>query len=98
MKKKFLLIFLLSGSITVFAQPSNDKIPLSRLFFHESIEATQKKIMLMDKVSDNLFTPTANESLNHELTKAVTQTIPHIEDVIEADTTLDNNNKIKFLR
>src|SRR6266487_195253 len=99
MKKKFLSFFLLIISLTVYAQPSNnDKIPLSRLFFHENIEATQKKIMLMDRTDDNLFTPTSNESLNHELTNAVTKTVNNITEAIETDSFLNNNNKIKFLR
>ncbi len=99
MKKDFLLFFLLTVSLGANAQPSNhDKIPLSRLFFHESIEATQKKIMLMDRTDDNLFTPTSNESLNHELTNTITKSVNNIRDAIEADSSLDNNNKIKFLR
>jgi len=99
MKKFFSLFLLLTVFQIVRAQPSNnEKIPLSRLFFHESIEATQKKIMLMDRKDDNTFTPTSNESLNQELTNTVTKTVNNIKDTIEADSSLDNNNKIKFLR
>ncbi|HEY6976337.1 MAG TPA: hypothetical protein VH396_08605 [Chitinophagaceae bacterium] len=99
MKKFFLLFFLLVISQIIFAQPSNyGKIPLSRLFFHENVEATQKKILLLDRKDDNMFTPTSNESLNQELTNTVTKTVNNIKDTIEADSSLDNNNKIKFLR
>src|SRR3954453_12557376 len=99
MKKFSPLFFLLIVFQVLHAQPSNNnKIPLSRQFFHETIEATQKKIMLMDRKDDNLFTPTSNESLNQELTNTVTKTVNNIKDTIEADSSLDNNNKIKFLR
>ncbi len=102
MKKNLLLLFLpvisfVAYSQSGYAQPSN-KIPLSRLYFHESIEATQKKILQLDGKDDDLFTPTANESLNKELTGTVTKKVNGIRDAIEADSTLDNNNKIKFLR
>src|SRR4051812_28090050 len=103
MKKNSLLLFLsvisfVAYSQSGYAQPSNNKIPLSRLYFHESIEATQKKILLLDGKDDNLFTPTTNESLNKELTNTVTKIIDNIRDEIEADSSLDNNKKIKFLR
>src|SRR5690242_21118377 len=103
MKKKLLLLFLPVISVVAYsqsgsAQPSNNKIPLSRLYFHENIEATQKKILQLDGKDDDLFTPTANESLNKELTATVTKKVNDIRDAIEADSTLDNNNKIKFLR
>src|SRR4051794_9574032 len=100
MKKNLLLSLIIIFSIVTsaqngYAQPSNGKIPLSRLYFHENIEATQKKILLMDGKDDNLFTPTANESLNNELTNTVTKKVDAVKEVIEADSSLDNNNKIK---
>lgn len=103
MKKNFLSFLLLVVSLVTYsqtghAQPSNDKIPLSRLYFHEAIEATQKKIFQMDGKDDGLFTPTSNESLNKELTNIVTKNVNDLKQVIEADSSLDNNNKIKFLR
>lgn len=102
MKKKLLPFFLLMISFVAhsqsgYAQPSN-KIPLSRLYFHESVETTQKKILQMDGKDDELFTPTANESLNKELTATATKGVNDVRDAIEEDSTLDNNNKIKFLR
>jgi hypothetical protein len=103
MKKNLLLLFLTIVSLVAYsqsgyAQPSNNKIPLSRQYFHENIKATQKKILQLDGKDDDLFTPTANESLNKELTNTVTKKIREIQDAIEADSSLDNNNKIKFLR
>src|SRR5215470_2438754 len=96
MKKNFLFFLLLTVSFITYAQsthaqPSNDKIPLSRLFFHENIEATQKKILSMDGKDDNLFAPTSNESLNKELTYTATKRIDELKQMIEEDSSLDNN-------
>lgn len=99
MKKYTLLFLLLTYSFCLHAQPvNNGNIPLSRLYFHESIDATRNKIMQSDKSDDSLFTPTSNQSLNKELTEALVAGVNDIEAFIEADTQLDNNNKIKFLR
>ena len=103
MKKNFLSLLLFTVSLFTYAQightqPSNNKIPLSRLYFHENVEATQKKILLMDGKDDNLFTPTSNESLNKELTNTITKKVDDFRQRIEEDSSLDNNGKIKFLR
>ncbi len=52
----------------------------------------------MDGTADLLFAPTANEELNHQLTVALVDGVENIESQIESDSSLDNNNKIKFLR
>lgn len=100
MKKQInFLLLLLTVTVTGIAQPlTGDKIPLSRQYFHETIQATQKKILQMDRKDDAFFTPTGNETLNHELTIAVTTGVDDIRAKIEKDSLLDNNNKIKFLR
>lgn len=102
MKKNFLPLLLFTVSLFTCVQAGrtqpNTKIPLSRLYFHETIEATQKKILLMDGKDDNLFTPTSNESLNKELTNTVIKKVDNLKQRIEADSSLNNNGKIKFLR
>ena len=99
MKINFAFFLLLSFSIAAQAQPANDnKIPLARQYFHETISSTQKKILLADGTADMLFTPTANEELNHQLTVTLTDGVESIRNQIENDSLLDNNNKIKFLR
>src|SRR5579885_1605519 len=99
MKKNFILLLLLTSFLSVTAQPARDSnIPLSRMYFHEAIDATQKKILASDGINDAFFTPTSNDALNSELTDDVTKGVNDIRDYIEADSTLDNNNKIKFLR
>src|SRR5436190_3758655 len=98
--KKYTIVFLLLGySSGLYSQSANNgNIPLSRLYFHETIDATRSKIFKADKTDDQLFNPTANQSLNHELTTALVQGVDGIKTIIEKDSLLDNNKKIKFLR
>ncbi len=98
MKKNYVLFFLLTFYLHSLAQNATGKIPLARQYFHEAINSTQKKILLTDGKDDSLFTPTANETLNQELTNAVLSGVEKIKNRVESDSTIDNNGKIKFLR
>ena len=99
MKRYFILSVLLGFIQLVHAQPSSDtKIPLSRLYFHEILDGTQKKLLAMDGKEDSLFTLTPNEKVNADVTYAAIQGVNNVRNTIEADSTLDNNGKIKFLR
>lgn len=98
MKKYYIAFSFFVFCIAVHAQPTNGNIPLARQYFHETIRATQKKIRATDGKDDSLFTPTTNEQLNLELTNALTNGVTKIEALIEEDSGIDNNSKIKFLR
>ncbi|HRH50995.1 MAG TPA: hypothetical protein PLP23_19750 [Panacibacter sp.] len=98
MKKYYIAFSFFVFCIAVHAQPTNGNIPLARQYFHETIRATQKKIRATDGKDDTLFTPTTNEQLNLELTNALTNGVAKIEALIEEDSGIDNNSKIKFLR
>lgn len=99
MKKYFIIFLLLAFFQFTHAQPpAENNIPLSRLYFHETLDATQRKLLAIDGVADSLFTLTANEGLNARITKAIIEDVDKIANDIEKDSTLDNNNKIKFLR
>ncbi|QEC67969.1 hypothetical protein FRZ67_11900 [Panacibacter ginsenosidivorans] len=99
MKRNFILIALLVLFYSVKAQPSADtNIPLSRLYFHEALDAAQHKLLAMDGKADSLFTVTPNNGLNNELTITITDGVDKLSAGIESDSLLDNNGKIKFLR
>ncbi|HRH59589.1 MAG TPA: hypothetical protein PL045_03420 [Chitinophagaceae bacterium] len=99
MKNYFYFFAVLLLCFSAQGQPSaNRQIPLARLYFHELIDSTQKKLLQSDKINDDYFTPTSNEELNHELTIAATETIDNFQKEVEKDSSLDNNSKIKFLR
>jgi len=52
----------------------------------------------MDGKTDSIFAVTANAAVNTELTNTIINGADKMITAIEADSTLDNNGKIKFLR
>lgn len=98
MKHFLILLILINFFCLAQARNLTDSIPLSRLYFHETLHTTQQKLLAVDGKADSIFTMTANESLNNEITTAITEGVNNIINNIEADSTLDNNGKIKFLR
>lgn len=99
MKKFTIILFLVFSSLFAVAQPGTDTpIPPMRQYFHELIDATQKLILSADGIADSLFSPTPNPALNNSITQALTTGVDSIQILIEKNTALDNNNKIKFLR
>src|SRR3954462_15696461 len=80
----------------VVAQKST--IPLMRQTFHDRIDAAQKYILRLDGAADNAMNLTDDEDLNLQLTYAATRRVDDLQKNIEADTTLNGNSKIKYLR
>ncbi|MDB5230144.1 MAG: hypothetical protein JWN76_949, partial [Chitinophagaceae bacterium] len=99
MYKRLLPFFYLILFFAVTA-PAQDKtsIPSMRRIFHDEIDQTQKKILALDGKDDKVWAPTQNAGFNLQLTHTVVEEIDDIQKQIEADTTLDNENKMKFLR
>lgn len=99
MKKFTFLLFFLIISMMAVAQAGNDTtIPPMRQYFHELIDATQHLIMSADGTADDQFAPTQNPALNISINNALTKGVDSVQLLIEKNTDLDNNNKIKFLR
>ena len=91
-----LLLTILFIVKPVVAQQST--IPLLRQTFHDRIDAAQKYILRLDGDADNEMDLTDDEDLNLQLTYAATRRIDDLQKDIEADTTLNGNDKIKYLR
>ncbi|MBC7946679.1 MAG: hypothetical protein H7Y42_02285 [Chitinophagaceae bacterium] len=72
--------------------------PKNREIFHDYIHAQQQKILQSDGIKDKAYTPSSNEEINLVLTKAATTTISDLECRIESDTTLNHQNKVRYLR
>ena len=89
-----LVFLLLSGAR---AQDKNE-IPSMRRIFHDEIDQTQKKILALDGKDDKIWAPTQNPTLNLQLTHTVIDEVDDIQKQIEADASLDDDNKMKFLR
>lgn len=101
MIKIYLLIVLLACVNTIDAQADTQpgpEIPLMRKKFHEDIDKLQKEILALDGKADDQFTPSSNQELNMQATYAVINKTDALQVAIEQDSTLDGNNKIKYLR
>src|SRR5688572_786579 len=103
MMSRLTLITLLSlFTISALAQSQEKRkmpdVPLMRQIFHTNIDKAQLNILNADGVSDELFAPTDNEQLNKHLSAEVTNVIDDMQVDIEINSSLDNNNKIKYLR
>jgi hypothetical protein len=99
MKQTLKLYFLFSAIIFSFsANAQKPQIPLMRQIFHENIDKTQQAILNADGLADDQFVVSDDSVLNARLTYAVTDEVDSLQNAIEADATLNGNNKIKFLR
>lgn len=97
----YLLIGLLACTFVSKAQADSKpevQIPLIRKKFHDDIDKLQKEIQKLDGVDDDRFAPSANEELNMQATYALIDKTDQLQLSIELDSTLDANNKIKYLR
>ncbi|MCY7420876.1 MAG: hypothetical protein LH478_03930 [Chitinophagaceae bacterium] len=73
-------------------------IPLMRQIFHDRIDQTQQSIDASDRKTDGAFTWGIDEEVNQQLTYSLFKQVDELQIKIEADSQLDINSKIKFLR
>ncbi|GEO09450.1 hypothetical protein [Segetibacter aerophilus] len=69
-----------------------------RKIFHESVDKSQKAIDKLDKKDDHFFNATNDSEVNQQITYALYNKIDQLQDNIEADNSLDANQKVKFIR
>jgi hypothetical protein len=102
MKMKNLYLFYL-GICSVFTLQAQQQkimppIPFMRQAAHQYIEDAKKEIFLADGKKDTLFTPSANEEINLQLTYAINTQLYHLRWLVERNDSIDNNEKYKWLR
>jgi hypothetical protein len=107
---KYLVISVLfiSTSQWIYAQPifvsgttTNNqqcKPPKNRELFHDYIDAQQKNVLKSDGKNDNLFTPSANEEINFQVTQSLIKNIDELQCKIEMDSSLKDQVKVRYLR
>lgn len=96
MIKLYLAFVALLISSVVNSQES--PIPLMRQIFHDRIDQSQQTIDASDRKKDGSFTWGIDEEVNHQLTYSLFNQVDELQVQIEADSKLDVNGKIKFLR
>lgn len=91
------LLLFIGSSCLAQSQPPL-KIPLMRQIYHDNIDKSQVFIEKLDKKEDGKFNPDKNDEINFQINIALFQKVDELQIKIELDTSLDNNNKIKYLR
>lgn len=86
---------------SALAQPDSRKmpeVPLMRQLFHSNIDKAQAAILRSDGTDDLFFAPANDEETNRRLSGEVIGGIDNMQIDIEVNSSLDNNNKVKYLR
>jgi hypothetical protein len=73
-------------------------VPLMRKIFHENVDKSQKGIDKLDRKEDHFFNATNDPEVNQQITYALFNKVDQLQDNIEADNSLDANQKVKFIR
>ncbi|MDQ6814786.1 MAG: hypothetical protein M3040_13700, partial [Bacteroidota bacterium] len=69
-----------------------------RRIFHENVDKSQKGIDKLDRKEDHFFNSTSDSEVNQQITYALFNRVDQLQDNIERDSSLDANQKVKFLR
>lgn len=95
---------LFSLIIGIFFLPSfvyaadTTKIPIGRQIWHDHIRNEQKLADKADGKVDGLIRVSNNSDVNLQVTDAIMRKVNVIRNDIESDTTLTNNDKVRYLR
>jgi hypothetical protein len=74
------------------------KPPKNREIFHDYIDNEQKGLLRSDGRNDKLFTPSPHDDINYLLTKSLIGKVDWLQYVIEKDSSLNHQGKVKYLR
>ncbi len=92
--------FLSFFSYYSFSQTNIDKgckPPINRARWHDLIDKEQKNALKADKKADNFLNVSADEEINFLVTQALTKRIDALQCVIERDTIMSPQGKIRYL-
>jgi len=96
-----ILLCVLFASLVSFAQNPRDpslKPDRNRELFHDYVDAEQKKALASDGKDDKLFTPSANEETNIQVTNALITKVNELQKKIEKDSTMSGQIKVLYIR
>src|SRR5262245_25050727 len=77
---------------------SSCKPPIARQIFHDYIKNEQTAILNSDGKKDKQFTPSSNPEINLLLTRSLINKVDALRCRIEGDSTLNQANKVRYLR
>lgn len=94
--KKTLLI-LTWGMMVYSGAQAQSQIPIQRQIFHDNIDKEQANADKFDGKTDNLVRVSDDQSMNLQVTNALTKQVDDMQEEIEANGSLDHRLKVKYL-
>lgn len=108
MRRLLIILCCLTGGLMARGQgvsiPDTIVIPkgyepeFRRQINHGGIDSEQKGILNSDGVTDQLFSPTANEEVNIMLTRVLIRKVDQLQYMIETDKGFDHRLKVNYLK
>jgi hypothetical protein len=75
------------------------KVAQDRMLWHDNVDREQKRLLgLGGNKSDSLIRLVKDENVNLQITDALIRQVDEIQEIIEFDSTLNTNNKKRYLR
>jgi hypothetical protein len=99
-QKLYLTFFCTLISLVLQAQPelSMPAIPHMRQLIHDNIKNAEKNIINLTPNTAHVFAPTNDIDVNLQITQMLQNTVHNMRASIELDTTINDNDKYKWLR
>ncbi|HWK03066.1 MAG TPA: hypothetical protein VNS58_05520 [Puia sp.] len=93
----FLITFTVKGRAQTNAYPY--KVAQDRMLWHDNVDKEQQRLVILGGGKyDSLIRLSKDENINYQVTDALIRQIDDIQQQIEFDSTLNTNNKKKYLR
>ena len=94
-------VIVFAGSSAAHAQPNSYpyKVAQDRMLWHDYVDKEQLRLIhLGGNKNDSLITLTRDEAINLQVTDALIRRVDELQEQIELDSTLNTNNKKRYLR
>lgn len=102
---RYLYLFVFSACIYSSAQSQIDTNvlkkfvpPIGRQQFHDEVNKEQKNILKSDGKDDKLFIISSNDEVNFLVTQAATVRINWLQYLLEKDSSIKDQKKVRYLR
>jgi len=97
----FVCVLLITGPNRAVAQPNSYpfKVAQDRMLWHDYVDKEQQRLLqLGGGKNDSVVRLSKDEAVNLQVTDALIRKVDGLQEQIELDSTLNTNNKKRYLR